>query len=266
MGTASETVQEAALRLGRAPAASFDRLVPKRPPPQAPATTAPGNSLIRIIVALCAALAVLTGVILLCVHLVGAEIARAGHSVDTSVRQIVIGNDVVFVPANMIRFRSQRRASTLERLDLYLLWPEMAGYSEAGKGEFNRAVVNPDMLFLTLEPRSMSQDMSGRIEPIYSKFLSGPAVDAGNGLMRRALSAEGGFNGEELWYEANSPYPFAARCVRPDELSATPYCLRDIHMGQDLSVTYRFHQSLIGEWMALDSAVRAQVKRMLAVQ
>jgi hypothetical protein len=264
MASASDTVQEAALRLGRPPATSFDRLIPKRPAPQATPAPASNNSVIRIIVALCAAMAVLTGVILLCVHLVGAEIARAGHSVDTATRQIVIGNDVVYAPANMIRFRSQRRASTLERLDLYLLWPDMAGYSESRKSEFNRAVVNPAMLFLTLEPRSMSQDMSGRIEPIYSKFLTGPSLDSGNGLLRRALSPDGGFNGEELWYEANSPYPFAARCVRPDEASATPYCLRDIHVGQDLSVTYRFHQSLIGEWMALDAAVRAQVKRLLA--
>jgi hypothetical protein len=264
MGTASETVHEAALRMGRAPAASFDRLIPNRAAPQAAVGQSSHGSFIRVMLALCAALAVLTGVILLCVHLVGAEIARAGHSVDTTVRQIVIGNDVVFVPANMVRFRSQRRASMLERLDLYLLWPDMSGYSEARKSEFNRTAVNPAILFLTLEPRSMSQDMSGRIEPIYSKFLTGPALDAGNGLLRRALTPDGGFNGEELWFEANSPYPFAARCVRPDEPSATPYCLRDIHMGQDLSVTYRFHQSLIGEWMVLDAAVRAQVKRLLA--
>jgi hypothetical protein len=52
--------------------------------------------------------------------------------------------------------------------------------------------------------------------------------------------------------------------VKPDEPSATPYCLRDIHAGHGLSVTYRFHQSLIGEWMALDAAIRAQVKGMLA--
>jgi hypothetical protein len=264
MGSASETVQEAAMRLGRPATASFDRLMPTRPAPQAEPRVSSDSGLMRILVVLCAALALLTGAVLLCVHLVGAEIARAGHSADTTTRQIVIGNDVLDVPANMIRFRSQRRASTLERLDLYLLWPEMAGYSEALKGEFNKTVVNPAMLFLTIEPRTMSQDMSGRIEPIYSKFLTGPAIDAGHGLMRRALSADGGFDGEELWYEADSPYPFAARCVRPDEPSATPYCLRDIHMGRGLSVTYRFHQSLIGEWMALDAAVRAQVKRLLA--
>jgi hypothetical protein len=140
----------------------------------------------------------------------------------------------------------------------------MTGYSEAEKEEFNRSAVNPAILFVTIEPRTMSQDMTGRMQAIYSKFMDGPAVDAGYGLKRQALSEAGGFHGEELWYEAGSPYPFAARCVKPGEPSATPYCLRDIHVGHDLAVTYRFHRSLIGEWMALDAAIRAQMKMMLA--
>ncbi len=107
----------------------------------------------------------------------------------------------------MIRFRSQRRSSSLDRLDLYLLWPEMAGYSEAMKEEFNRTTINPAILFLTIEPRTMSQDMTGRIPAIYAKFMEGPETDAGFGLKRRALSAEGGFGGEELWYEAEQPLP-----------------------------------------------------------
>lgn len=264
MGSGSRITHEAALRLGRPETVSFDRFIPRhRPKEQEPAATGKG-SVLRIVLIVSAGLAVLTCLALLCVRLIGSEIARAGHSDDPSIRQIVMGNDVLNVPGNMIRFRSQRRSSSLVRLDLYLMWPEMAGYSEAMKEEFNRPTINPAILFLTIEPRTMSQDMTGRIPAIYAKFMEGQETDAGFGLKRRGLSAEGGFGGEELWYEADSPYPFAARCVKPGEASATPYCLRDIHVGRDLAVTYRFHQSLIGEWMALDAAIRAQMKRMIA--
>jgi hypothetical protein len=257
------TIQQAAARLGRDPAVAVDRHFAQRRPtvaqPKAQEPVTSGGLLLWF----CLFLLVFTATVLLAVFLIGAEIRRAGHSSDTTLHEIVIGNDVLAVPANMIRFRSQRRSGEAQRIDLYGLWPEMSGYSEANKAEFNKTTVNPALIFITLEPRQMSQDMTGRIEPIYSKFLKGEPVKGGYGLMRQTLSQEGGFYNEDLWFEVNSPYPFAARCMRADTDGAAPYCLRDIHVGQGLSVTYRFHLSLIGEWLAIDAAVRAQVKAML---
>ena len=249
------------MRLGRDRSTGFDRQLTNPGPPAT--DQSPQTPLARVILTGCLVLLVFTGFIMASVRLLGSEIARAGHSTDTTTRQIVMGNEVLRVPANIIRFRSQRRATTTERLDIYLLWPKMEGYSEQSKAQFNQTSVNPQMLFVTVEPRLMTLDMSGRIEPIYSKFLLGIPVTAGHGLLKQGLDVQGGFIGEELWFEADSPYPFAARCTLAGAGSATPYCLRDIHAGRDLMVTYRFHQSLIGEWMDIDAAVRAQMKRML---
>jgi len=268
MPPARGAIEEVAVRLGRDHGRQIDRFI------SAPAREARNNgrepadekagTLARIILWTCSGLTLLTGAMLLTVHLFGAEIARAGFTTDATARQIVIGNDVLDVPGNVIRFRAQRRAQSLQRLDLHYFWPEMTGYSDRLTGEFDQPRINPAIVFVTIEPRMMTQDMTGRIEPIYSKFMEGPEVDAGHGLKRRKLSSAGGFAGEELWYEAQSPYPFAARCLRSNDPLATPYCLRDFHAGQDLSVTYRFHRSLIGEWMALERAIRGEVKAMLA--
>lgn len=268
MPPARGTIQEVAVRLGRDHGRQIDRFLsqPTRPADAGASgkLEREGNTLARVIFWTCAGLTLLTGAMLLTVHLFGAEIARAGFSTDPTARQIVIGNDVLDVPGNVIRFRAQRRSQSLQRLDLHYFWPEMTGYSDRLAAEFDQPRINPAILFVTIEPRMMTQDMTGRIEPIYSKFMEGPEVDAGHGLKRRKLSAAGGFASEELWYEAQSPYPFAARCLGSDDPLATPYCLRDFHAGQDLSVTYRFHRSLIGEWMALDRAIRSEVKAMLA--
>ena len=268
MPPARVTIEDVAARLGRDHGRQIDRFISQQvrhANANAAKDDAPGTSVLaRIIFWTCAGLTLLSGAMLFTVHLFGAEIARAGFSTDATKRQIVIGNDVLDVPGNIIRFRAQRRAQNLERLDLYFFWPEMTGYSDRLSPEFDRPSINPAILFVTVEPRTMTQDMTGRIEPIYSKFMEGPETDAGNGLKRRALSASGGFAGEELWYEADSPYPFTARCVRSDDPSATPYCLRDFHAGHDLSVTYRFHRALIGQWMALDRAIRAEINAMVA--
>lgn len=217
----------------------------------------------RLLLMLSIVLILVTGAILLLVWMVGAELSRAGHSTDTTLRQIEIGNDVLVIQANHIRFRSQRRNGVADRADLYFYWPQMSGFSELLENEFNTETVNPDIIFVTLEPRRMSKDMSGRIDPIYRKFFVDEPAPAPGGLLRQSLSSASGYVGEYVVYERKSPNPFAARCVGKSDTGATPYCIRDFHIGRNMSVTYRFHISLLDQWMPLDYAIRASVNAMI---
>lgn len=217
----------------------------------------------RLLMILSIVLTGVTGVVLLLVWMVGTELSRAGHTIDTSMRQIEIGNDVLAVQANHIRFRSQRRNGIVDRADLYFFWPQMSGFTEALENEFNSDTVNPNILFVTLEPRRMSRDMSGRIDAIYRKFFVGAPTSAPGGLLRQNLSTASGYAGEYLVFERSNPQPFVARCVEDSEAGATPYCIRDFHIGRDISVTYRFHISLLDQWMPLDYAIRASINAMI---
>jgi len=194
---------------------------------------------------------------------IGAEIARAGHTVQTDERRIFIDADLITVRENFIRYRSQRQRAQVKKLELYLLWPDMEGYSEIRKSEFNNLEDNSKIIFVSLAPRFSTFDMSGRIEPIYSKFFKGEPEDIGFGLMRHELDKDAGFIDEYLVVQKNSPYPFSARCVRQNNNSLTPYCLRDIHIGKNLSLTYRFHEKLLSQWLALDQSIRTQFKSMI---
>lgn len=267
MAMRSATINDVAGRLGRDPRNAFDRTVPRgfRPAPPPPQPVAPARQVgwVRLLGVSSLVLLALAALILALAWLAGKQIAQGGHSADVTTRQIVIGNDVLDLPMNVIRFPSQRRAGEATRLDLYLRWPDMAGYTEEAAEAFNSNTIDPSILFVTIEPRSMSLDMSGRLGPIYSKFLKGPVLDGVAGLKRRALDDDSGYQGEELWYESASPYPFVMRCMAHDVPGATPYCMRDVHLGRDLTVTYRFHRSLIAEWMTIERAVRSSLRHWL---
>lgn len=222
-----------------------------------------GGFTARLLLIISIVLTLVTGAILLLVWMVGAELSRAGHSTDTSLRQIEIGNDVLAIQANHIRFRSQRRNGVADRSDLYFYWPQMSGFSEMLESEFNTETVNPNIIFVTLEPRRMSTDMSGRIAPIYRKFFVDAPTPAPGGLLRQTLSTASGYVGEYIVYERKGAQPFAARCVEESNAGATPYCIRDFHIGHNMSVTYRFHISLLDQWMPLDYAIRASVNGMI---
>lgn len=266
MTLANPTIQQAAQALGRDPAQGFNRRI--RPQEAAPAGSgrAPvrNGKLAGILLIISAVLIALTILGLALVWLFGTALSHGGHSDDTTSRQIVMGNDVLNVPANMIRFRSQRSTTNLERLDLYFRWPQMEGFNEQLKREFNSGEINPAIVFVTVTPRQMTQDMSGRIDALYSKFFVGTPKDAGAGLTQHALSADSGYGGEVLLVEKDSPYPYAARCVMKQVNGLTPYCIRDFHLGRNLSVTYRYHASQLAHWMALEGAIRAAFHDMIA--
>lgn len=266
------TVEDAARLLGRTHEQRFDRLVPsyhhKRHQAAAPAAQADAKALSQsfmvLLAKLAAAMTAAAVIIFAMASYYGALVAKGGHETDTTPRQITIANEVLNVPANMIRFRSQRNSSMMERLDLYLHWPTMAGYSAGKAAIFDDLKAGAPLLFISIEPRDMTTDMSGRVSTIYEKFFAGPPIDAGHGLVRRAFSSDSAYFMEDLYYEMDSPYPFAARCIRESDRIAAPYCIRDIHIGKDLMVSYRFHANLIGDWMALDRAVRKTVTGFLA--
>lgn len=190
----------------------------------------------------------------------GKTIALAGHTEDATVHEVVIGNDVVAAPANTIRFERARRDGIAERLDLYLRWPDMRGYSAETRDDFNHVGGSRRVLFLTFEQRMMSRDMSGRFEPIYRSLIETEGTAAPGGMMLYDFKPTSGYLNEVLaMAQSASGQPFVARCLSgPSAEESLAPCERDIHIGDNLSLTYRFPRELLQGWRSLDAAVLAR--------
>lgn len=196
--------------------------------------------------------------------LYGDYVSKAGHTENPSSKQIIIGNDVILVPQNMVRYGKQRNATSVPRLDLYAHWPTLSGYSAEHAKVFSSLEDDAPIIFMTLEPRAMSMEMSGRVEKIYDHFFSGPPIEAVAGLVRRPFSKDSAYFSEDLYYEIGSPYPYAARCIRKSDAVAAPICIRDIHIGHGLTLTYRFHVDLLSEWKTLERSIKNKFNLMIA--
>ncbi|MER8836117.1 hypothetical protein [Mesorhizobium sp. M0909] len=195
----------------------------------------------------------------------GRSIAMAGYTDDTTVHKVVIGNNIIAVPANVIRFAQARRDGIASRLDLYLRYPEMDGYSEAARNDFNHTGPSKDIVFLSFEPQMMSRDMSGRFAPIYSALIAKPGTPGPSGTTLYAFSEKSGYLNEVLAV-ADRPGkdPFVARCLSgPSADESLAPCERDILVGDNLSLTYRFPREFLGNWQALDAAISGEATRVL---
>ena len=195
----------------------------------------------------------------------GRSIAMAGHTDDRSLREIVIGNTIISAPVNAIRFERARRDGPAQRLDLYLRWPELDGYSELTRDDFNHTKGSRRIIFVLLERQTMSRDMSGRLAPIYSKVIAQPGIAGPAGLVVHDFTDQSGYVDEVLAVgERSGQAPFVTRCLSgaSAEESLAP-CQRDILIGDGLSLSYRFPKELLTDWRELDAAILAKGSSMV---
>lgn len=229
-----------------------------------PSENVEAASLAKLAIKVTCIMALIAGAFYILAGWYGDVVSKAGHTTDQSTKIFSIKNNFIEVPLNMVRFGHQRNSGSLDRIDLYAHWPNLEGYSEANAADFDSLEDNAPLIFISLEPQNMSREMSGRIDTIYSKFFAGPPIDAGNGLVRRAFSADSAYFSEDLYYEIDNPSPYAARCIRENDKVAASFCMRDIHVGNGLTLTYRFHASLLPKWRALEKSIRAKYNTMIA--
>lgn len=200
-------------------------------------------------------------------HWLGQRLSLAGHTTSTKTFNVVIGEDSLRLAANTIRFPSERVDGVTERVDLYLTFPELQGYSETNRLDFNDISRSASLVFLQLTQSTMSRDMSGRLQPIYSHLIEGKPFAGPHGLTAYRLRADAGYGGEVLLTAPRIGKPdYVVRCVLPPtpEKATNGDCQRDVKIGNDLSLLYRFSSNLLGDWDHIDASLQTFVETHLA--
>ncbi|MBB3964566.1 hypothetical protein [Rhizobium metallidurans] len=196
----------------------------------------------------------------------GARVSLAGNTDSTAQVTLTIGQDTLQLQENTIRFPSQRHGGSADRADLYLTWPQMQGYSSENRDRFDDTAKSSDLIFLQVTQATMSRDMSGRFEPIYSHLVDPTPQPYANGMTLRRFRADSGYGEEVLLTAPRQGRPdYVVRCLLPatPELSTSGDCQRDIRVGRDLSVLYRFSSRQLAQWEHIDAAIAQFVETRL---
>jgi hypothetical protein len=189
----------------------------------------------------------------------GEELALGGNTESREIHHIIVGQDTLTLPANMIRFETQRKSGSAESVSIYLSWPNLEGYSRDTASIFSDPHRSDRLIFAEFSQSVMSRDMSGRVEPIYSKLFAGEPTAGPAGLTIHRLSKKSGFGDERLLTgKLADGSIYAVRCLLPvgDQPSTSADCLRDVAVGRDLTLLYRFSSALLPQWQEIDRNVR----------
>lgn len=187
----------------------------------------------------------------------------SGLTADTTPIDLTIGNQSLTIPANMIRSRKARRGGEIDRVDLALLWPTMSGFTEDKAEVFKEAVPEAPIVYATIAVRDSPLDATGRLDSVYARFFVGQVVPGENGLVGRQLSANSGYGGEVIFFTPGEERPFVARCMATETPEMPATCLRDVNVGANLSLLYRFNRNLLPQWATLDAAMTGMMAGFL---
>ena len=176
---------------------------------------------------------------------------------------LTVAGEPMTIPANMIRFRADRRGGPVDSIDLLLHWPGLEGFSKAIADDFKDTSPDAPLIYVSIGQRTSPLDASARLDPVYSRFFTGPPIPGPDGLIGRALTADSGYGGEVVYFVPNGPSPFVARCLAEETADLPATCIRDVNVGRSLSILYRFNKARLADWRALDAGLQALARRFL---
>src|SRR6185295_15005862 len=76
------------------------------------------------------------------------RIALKGYDGKPSPIALTVAGEALTIPANMIRFRAERRGGAVEQVDLLLHWPSLEGFSEGSADAFKDASPEAPIVFV----------------------------------------------------------------------------------------------------------------------
>jgi hypothetical protein len=188
------------------------------------------------------------------------RIAFDGRTMDRAPINLFIAGTGLTIPANMIRFATERNSGATDRVDLLLHWPELDGFSERNAEVFRDIAPTAPLIFVTIIGRDADYGTTGWLDRIYTRYFSDDAWAGPDGLVGVRLAEDSGYAGEDLFFQPDSSEPFVARCTPEGNPEMPSTCMREILIGDTLIARYRFNKTLLGEWETIDPAVRARVE------
>lgn len=161
---------------------------------------------------------------------------------------ISVGNVLFNVPQAAIRVPVQRRAGPQPRLDLAFLWPGLTPPHPDAKPALSDDPKPVNQLFLSIAAPQGALPLEQRLRAIYPRYTAA-TFDGPEGLIGVAFRDDTPYQGEDLFYDAESPERFLVRCTRASG-PTDGTCLFERHVGA-AELTLRFPRDWLGEWHKL---------------
>ncbi len=176
------------------------------------------------------------------------------------------------IPANYTVFPRDRRGGERDEVWLYALWPTLSGYAPSRREDFIENPADTRRIDILIAERTSPFSERERIDILYMpQTIDTRGARTPYKLIKyefkeqRANVPTSGYAGAELYLGEVAEKEIAAIfCMKERDDVMSPECWRELELGPDVTLTYRFKRPYLAEWRKIDAEVRAFVERLKA--
>lgn len=173
-----------------------------------------------------------------------------------------IGDNSFRIRERYVRAIVENNEGEVATIDLHVAWPIQLVDPPDVDLSRPRLLDPADALYLTIAPARAEFDAARRLKELYPTYVSGPAEDAGDGLVRLSMKPGSGYDDQDVFVAGEGERQFIARCFRKKEDEAIATCVRDRVTDRGLSIRYRFNRDLLASWQQLEAGVAAFLEQL----
>jgi len=183
----------------------------------------------------------------------------------TRVISLSVGSQELRIPANYILMAGARRGGPMEEIALIAMLPDLQGYTLGAAPDLTSNAPDSRVVRIVLKSGNPVLPEQERIERIYLPQVEDMKGKPGPfGLRQYVFRADSGYHDQDLFVGATDAGPMALLCVKIAPDAASPSCMRDLPIGDALSLSYRFKRAHLGEWHKIDTSLRARLAEFSA--
>ncbi|MDE2463184.1 MAG: hypothetical protein KGO02_05680 [Alphaproteobacteria bacterium] len=177
----------------------------------------------------------------------------------TSIHLSVGGKNFV-IPANYIIYPDDRRSGAHNHLALFALMPGFHGYSRTETRQFADDGAQSRVVHMRIRADSLALAEDAQLHRVFMTYvINRHGLPSPFGLTEYSFRLDNGYRGQDLFVGVHDGQTVVLRCWRFADSNHAPDCMRDMRLGRNVALSYRFKRTYLSQWRQIASGVRRLV-------
>ena len=167
-----------------------------------------------------------------------------------------VGGKRFLIPANYIVYSAERQGGQHRRVSLAALMPDFRGFSLAEAHHFADDSARSQVVHLRIWADDLALSEPAQLRRVLLTFVTRPQGQAGPfGLTQYSFRSDNGYRGQDLFVGVYHGRTIVLRCWRMAATDLAPDCMRDLRLGHDVVLSYRFKRAYLSQWREIAQGV-----------
>lgn len=177
-------------------------------------------------------------------------------SSSSRIVSLTLAGQTFQIPQNYLRTTESRAGGNVKRIDIYAVWPSLAGYNSSTADSFADKSKDSQVIYLTLTAPSRLWRPAERFYQIYPYYFKGPERAPLYNLNSRRMDKNSGLGEYTIYYRQEEDRLFLFHCLEQGAELMPSDCFTDIVIEPNVLARFRFRRSALKNWREIDTGVR----------